>query len=277
MKTLGIYTFVHNVTDYDYPIEESLNSALPIANKIVILECSSTDNTLERLKSWASSLGEKSSDVQIIHGMPWITHFTQLSSLANLAAQYCTTDWKWHLQADEVIHEDSYEYIQHIIEHAPENITALSVNYTHMLANFETEFDFCYKRAIRIARGLSNWHLIGDACQLDGESIDRVYNSDIQVFHYGKVHSYETGFKKESDFQELFRDIGFPDPKMKEMKTSLQADKCDYLYLFKEDIKNGKVRKFTGTHPKVMQERIKKFKDNGWEQFQSIMDNDIKI
>ena len=44
---------------------------------------------------------------------------------------------------------------------------------------------------------------------------------------------------------------------------------CDYVYLFQQDIRDGKVRKFEGTHPSVMKGRIQKFKEEGWEQFNS--------
>ncbi len=266
MKTLGIYQFIHNATEYDYPFEESLDSALPIADEIVIAECASTDDTLKRVESWIQKHPDKK--IKLLQH-PWVNHFTQLSGIGNYAASFLDTDWHWQLQSDEVIHENSYPEVKNLIENAPDNITALSVKYTHMLANYETEFDFCYRKAVRIARKNSYWQLHGDACQLGGEDFSRSYNSDIMVFHYGKVHAGRQGWKKEWDFQQLFVDIGFPDKKMMEMKEKLGEEYCDYLYLFQQDIKDGKVRKFEGTHPKVMEKRIKEFKEGGWEQFNS--------
>jgi hypothetical protein len=97
------------------------------------------------------------------------------------------------------------------------------------------------------------------------------------VYHYGKVHEGTVGFKKEINFQNLFKDIGFPDPKMKEMQEKFGKDYCDYVYLFESSIKEGKVRKFEGTHPEVMKKRISQFKDGGWEQFISRMEEGLKI
>jgi hypothetical protein len=277
-KTLGVYTFVHNITKYDYPFEESLNSALPIADEIVILECSSEDDTIERIRKWISEAVRKSViNITLITGEPWATHHTHLSMLGNKAMDYLTTDWHWQLQADEVIHEDSYDEIRSLIQYIPSNLSAITTRYTHMLANYSTEFDFCYQSAIRIARRGSPWRLVGDACQLGDGKGNEVYNASIKVFHYGKVHNGGTGYQKEVDFQDLFKDLGFPDPRMKEMLDKLGKPYCDYIYLFQQDIADGKVRKFTGEHPKVMAERIKAFKGAGWEQFESLIDPEIKV
>ena len=49
-KTLGIYQFLRNGVKYDYPFEESLRSALAIADKVCVCECNSDDDTLFRLQ-----------------------------------------------------------------------------------------------------------------------------------------------------------------------------------------------------------------------------------
>jgi uncharacterized membrane protein len=96
------------------------------------------------------------------------------------------------------------------------------------------------------------------------------------VYHYGKVHPPDIGWKKEWDFQQLFKDIGFPDPKMEEMREKL-GEYCDYLYLFETNIIDKKIKKFEKTHPKVMRDRISRFKHAGYEQFISKMRENLKI
>jgi len=275
-STLGVYQFIHNGEEYDYPFLESLESVLPIADKIVVCECESTDNTLNILKEFQENHKEK---VTIIH-RPWVKHFTELSTLGNYASTFLDTDWKWQLQSDEVLHQNQYNNINawlELIEKHNLTTTALTTKYTHFLANFETEFDFCYQEIVRIFKRGSKWVLVGDACQLDGGNPKEVLSTDIMVYHYGKVHEGAVGFKKEINFQNLFKDIGFPDPKMKEMQEKFGKDYCDYVYLFESSIKEGKVRKFEGTHPEVMKKRISQFKDGGWEQFISRMEEGLKI
>lgn len=274
--TLGAYQFIRNGVEYDYPFIESLKSALPFADQIVICECQSTDNTLELLKQFQEENKEK---VVIVH-RPWVKHFTELSSLGNYASTFLETDWKWQIQSDEVIHENQVENIKtwlNMIQKHDMRITALTTKYLHFLANYFTLFPFCYEEIVRIHKRGSSWRLVGDACQLDGGNVKEVLNTDILVYHYGKVHEGKKGFKKEVDFQNLFTDIGFPDPKMKEMKDKFGEEYCDYLYLFENHIKENNIKKFEGTHPSVMKKRIEEFREGGWEQFISKMKEGLKI
>ena len=271
MKTLGIYQFVRNATKFDYPFEESILSAIPIADQIVLCECYSEDDTYERVLDLQKRFPEKIKVIQ----HPWITHYSELSLIGNYCIPYLNTDWHMQLQADEVFHERDYNSIRNIVDNSLDKFTAFFVNYFHFLGNYETEFDFIYKRALRLARKGHGWWLSGDACELSFGNRKGVTESTITLYHYGKVKDAKKGYAKEVDFQSYYTDIGFPDPKMKEMKDKL-GEYCDYVYLFEEAIKKGEVRKFTGTHPQVMEKRIKEFKDGGFEQFLSKMKEGLK-
>ena len=61
------------------------------------------------------------------------------------------------------------------------------------------------------------------------------------------------------------------------MKEKFGEGYCDYIYLFEETIKDGKVRKFTGVHPSIMKDRIARFKEGGYEQFVSRMKDGLKV
>jgi glycosyltransferase involved in cell wall biosynthesis len=273
--TLGIYQFIRNGIKYDYPFQESLRSALEIADEVVVCECESDDKTLEVLLD----LQKESNNKLKIVSQPWVLHYTDLCILGNYAATFLSTDWKWQLQGDEILHESDYSLIKSKIEEAAANsrINALTTKYYHFLANYNTLFPFMYNEIIRIYRSGSNWRLVDDACRLDGGSADEVLFTDIKVYHYGKVKEGHIGFQKEIDFQNLYTEIGFPDPKMAIMKDKLGEEFCDYLFLFEKAIKEGKISKFERTHPKVMKDRIKKFEDEGWEQFLSKIIEGLKI
>ncbi len=273
-KTLGFYQFIRNATKYDYPFEESLLSVLPVADQLVVCECMSEDDTFDRLAKFVSEHGDK--NIKIIRH-DWIDNHLGLSKLGNFAADELTTDWIWQIQGDEVLHESSYEFIKQVLQKEFPTETCYLVNYFHFLANYETEFDFCYRSIKRLARNHTGWQLVGDACELAGGNLETVRESPIMVYHYGKVHQGNIGWEKEVNFQELFKSIGFPDPKMKEMEEKLGEKFCDYLYLFESSIKEGKVRRFEGTHPAVMQDRIKAFKEGGYEQFVSRLDHEITL
>ena len=262
---LGIYCFIRNGLKFDYPFIESIESAVPIANQIVINECDSEDDTLNKLLELKEKYPEK---IKIIRDN-WVTHHSQLCARGNLCIPYLTTQWHWQLQADEVLHEKDYDLILKTLTDTPDSIDAYKPYYYHFMANYETEFNFMYVKAARIARKNTGWWLVGDAAEIAGGDPNRLadFPEAIKVFHYGKVKDGKTGWQKEWDFTNLYKDIGFPDPKMKEMEVKFGEQYCDYIYVFEGAIERGEVRHYTGTHPKVMEERIKNFKMGGYEQF----------
>lgn len=277
-KLLGVYTFIRNGVYYDYPFLESLRSYYPIADQISIMECySDKDNTYEILQKF---IEEEDPDKKIIlNRTNWVTNFKELANIANMAGDKLTTDWIWQIQGDEVLHESQFSFIrvwlQEILDtpSLANTVEAINVNYDHFLGNYDTTFPFIYSKIPRIARRGSGWKLTGDACHLSKNEIilppPTCIDSIVKLFHYGKVHSGEAGWQKEWDFQNLFTELGFPDPKMKEMEEKFGKQFCDYLYLFEDTIKKGEVYQFFGEHPAVMKERIKKFNDEGHAQFQS--------
>lgn len=271
-QALTIYQFLRNGEEYAYPWRESLLSAYPVADEIVVAECFSSDATWKELQEFASDKPK----IKLLRHR-WVTNFKELAHIGNFCIANTKTSWHWQLQADEVIHEDSYEEIRNLVETAPSLTTAAKVHYTHFLANYGTLFPFIYQELVRIARGGQGWRLTGDACQLDGGDRRSVVDTNIQVYHYGKVKEGSVGYKKEWDFQQLYTEIGFPDPKMLQMKDKFGAEYCDYVYLFEDAVRRGEVKKFMGTHPKTMQERVARSKLEGWEQFVSKMKDDLKL
>jgi len=90
--------------------------------------------------------------------------------------------------------------------------------------------------------------MVGDACQVDngrGPVLDAPY---LQVYHYGKVQigRAAAAAKKEIDFQALYTDLGFPDPKIVE---SYQRGEVDYAYVFERARQAGEFKPFEGEHP----------------------------
>jgi len=283
MIKLGAFTYWYNMTVFDYPAEESVRSVIPAVDQFVICECRSQDNTLDIAKKLQSEFPDK---IKIVR-RNWVTHFTQIASVANFAMDALNDDidFAYQIQADEVLHEDSIEELTSMPNMLTEaKKTAARVKYVHFMANYQTTFPFCYDTLVRIASRKHSWEIIGDGVQFAKHSAGRddipeeeVLNTEIQVFHYGKVKDAEKGWQKEHDFMELYRDIGFPDPKVAEMEAKLGKKFCDYIYLFEDHVKNGTIKKFTGVHPFVMKDRIAAFKAGGYEQFVSEMEANVKI
>jgi len=198
---LGIYCFIRNGVKYDYPFVESIESAIPIADQIVINECGSDDNTLEILQKLKEKYPDK---IKIIRD-EWVTHHSQLSQRGNACIPHLTTKWHWQLQADEVIHEKDYETIRKALTDALDKpIDAFKTHYYHFMANYETEFDFCYTKATRIARRGTNWWLCGDAAELSGfaTAADALVVQRTQGTDYYKVSIDSSGYNLEFEIKD---------------------------------------------------------------------------
>jgi hypothetical protein len=269
------------MSKYDYPFEESIRSVIGAVDQFVICECKSEDDTLAIAERLQREFPDKIKIVQ----RSWVMDFREISAVANFALAQLTTDYAFQIQADEVMHEDSLqELIDLTLAMDLAGTRAARVHYTHFMANYETTFPFCYETLVRIVRKDSPWKIIGDGVQFaistpQGEIVpeDDILNTNIQIFHYGKVKDPTKGWQKEWDFQQLYTDIGFPDPKMKEMERVLGSQKCDYVFLFEDHVRKGTIKRFDGTHPAVMAKRIAEFKAGGYEQFISMVKQDLEI
>lgn len=277
---LAGFSYIYNAVKFDIPFIESIKSVIDVVDQFVLTVCESEDNTKEIAEDLFLQYPKK---IKLVYS-DWVKHFTEISKLANFTTLYIDEDisYMFQLQSDEVIHENSLEELVHCPERMRETRkTAASWKYHHFLGGPEITFPFCYTSAVRIAQRDQNWHVIGDGVQLayPGDRIpgNLVLDTNIEVFHYGKMKDPLKGFQKEVSFQNLFVDIGFPDPKMKVMLDTLGKEHCDYVYLFRDHVINKTISKFTGTHPVAMKERLEKFKALGYEQLVSAVEQSLKI
>lgn len=259
------FTIIRDNFKMDYLLEEAVSSALPVVDRHIIVECFSTDDTWDLVKTMAR---EEPKITLLRH--PWGEHFTILQRVADFAISHVPAgDWFFQLQADEVIHEGSYPLLM-ALPRVCQDVGAVVArpHYWHFMGNYDTEFDFMYRRKTVFAQQGHGWRWDGDACQLfDGRG--GAIDVDVEIFHYGKVHEAATALRKEQTFQAMYREagLGFPDPSLKLFERELGG--VDYFYLFRNAIKEGQVREFTGSHPSIMADRIAKAKSEGWEQFEA--------
>ena len=279
-SNLAGFSYIYNAVKFDIPFVESIKSVIDVVDEFILTECCSQDETWDLCLKLQSEYPDK---IKLFRH-PWVTHFTQISSLANWTLEYVRQDIKYvmQLQSDEVVHEkdlDKLVAIPLLLDASKKH--AARWNYFHFLASPEVVFPFVYQDAIRIVARNSGWRVISDGVQfaLNQRFLppSDILNTDIEVFHYGKMKEPKRAWEKEWDFQNLFKDLNFPDPRMMQMKEALGENFCDYPFLFEDAIKRGVVSRFAGTHPKVMEERIKQFKDMGWEQFQSKIIEGLKL
>jgi hypothetical protein len=189
----------------------------------------------------------------------------ELAHQTDIAMSHCTGDWLFYIQSDEVIHEDDLPVLKKLMQ---DNLSDTSVegilfDYIHFWGDYNhqrVEHGW-YKKEIRIVKPIADIHSWRDAQSFrvmpnfDGKDYYRkentrkigVIDSKCRVFHYGWVRppSLMVG-KVNTWFQHIAG--GSDDHKR------LHEDAVKSIYGYMNDF-----ALYTGTHPKIMENRIAMF------------------
>ncbi|MGH7256680.1 MAG: hypothetical protein ACREI3_12995, partial [Nitrospirales bacterium] len=255
MKISG-FSICRNAVKFDYPIVEAIKSALPIVDEFIVNVGQSDDGTLELIRSIGSN------KVQIVESY-WDDSMKKdgllFSQQTNVALAQCTGDWALYLQADEVLHENDYEKIQRVMRDHLVNPTILgfTFRYLHFYGDYRTVNPWFYHRAVRIIRNNGEVESCGDAVgfwlksdqgYLQSRHKDRLRPSGGTIYHYGWVKPAKTLMEKIR--YQVARHHG--DEPGRDQAQMLEG----HSYEFEDyDI----MKNFTGTHPRVMVERVNRF------------------
>ena len=240
MRVAG-FTIVRNAIHYDYPIVESIRSALPLVDEMLVAVGQSCDKTRALVESIDDSR------VRIVDTV-WDDSQRKgghvLAEQTNLAMDLCDGDWLLYLQADEVLHEVDYVAIrssmQRYLDHP--TVEGLSFRYHHFRADYFIRDPLPYRKQIRIVRPGIGVRSCGDACGfcIDDRKLVSAPSS-AWVYHYGYVRPPENMAAKMDYFLSLYdgRDVAPGEETLAEYVWDL-----------------GTCEPFEGSHPAVMSERI---------------------
>jgi hypothetical protein len=247
MKICG-FTIVKNAVKYDYPIVESIKSILPIVDAFIVLAGNSDDSTLEVLK------GIDSPKLRILDST-WDDSLKEggrvLAAETNKAFDLIPAefDWAFYLQADEVVHEKYHNPIvasmQQWLNH-PE-VEGILFNYTHFYGTYNYIGDSrkWYRNEIRIIRNDKSIRSYKDAQGFrKNDRKLQVKPVDASIYHYGWVKNPRTMQTKMLDFHKLWHDE----------EWIRQNHQTGELFDYSEV---DSLARFNGSHPKVMEERIR--------------------
>jgi glycosyltransferase involved in cell wall biosynthesis len=246
---ISAFTIVRNALKYDYPIMESINSLLPIVDEYVVAVGQSEDETLQLIRSI------KSDKIKIIETV-WDDSLREggkvlaVETNKAFAAVNTHADWCFYLQGDEVIHEQDYTVILDACKkYLPDKrVEGLLFKYLHFYGSYDYIGDTrsWYRNEIRIVRNDPRIQSYRDAqgFRMDGRKLN-VKPIDARIYHYGWVR--DPG--KQQAKQQTFHRYWHTDDWVKENVS--QADEYDYSTI-------ESLQLFKGTHPRAMQERIKR-------------------
>lgn len=252
---LSGFTYVRNGFRFGYPFLASIRSLLPVVDELVVVVGDSDDGTreaLEKLKEPKIRLIDTVWDMRMREGGKL---FAQQSNLGLLA---CRGEWLFHLQVDEVLHEQDYPLIHESLKQAAEHSSAEALVFPFL-------------------------HFWGDYAHI--RNTRRTHAFEVRAFkNKGIIRSYKDsqGFRKYPS-QDAYA-AGHLGTKLKSLlcpapvyhysytrHPSLMKQKSNYFHRFwhgdqwlkentrTEDFNFNEVDRlelFTGSHPAVMKEQI---------------------
>ncbi len=247
MRIVG-FTFIKNAIKYDYPIVEAILSILPLCDEVVVSVGKSEDHTLELV----SSIDPKK--VRVVETV-WEENLREggavLAEETNKAFDAIgdDADWCFYIQGDEILHEQYHDAVKKgMLQYKDEErVEGLLFKYKH----FYGSYDYIgnsrnwYRHEVRIIRNDKNIRSYKDAqgFRKNGKKLN-VKSLDGYIYHYGWVKHPQQQQLKQQNFNKLWHSDQWISQHVSDVEE-FDYSQIDSLELFK------------GTHPKVIQERIK--------------------
>jgi hypothetical protein len=247
VKVVG-FTFVRNAVKYDYPVVEAIKSVLPVCDEFVVSVGDANDGTFELVSSIAPS---KVKVFQTVWDPMLMAGGAVLAEETNKAYAQIPedTDWCVYIQADEVIHEKYHRVLTEAMKFYKDDmrVDGLLLKYVHFYGSYDYVGNSrkWYSHEIRVIRKDPAIHSYRDAqgFRKSGKKM-RVKEIDAYVYHYGWVRHPELQMQKILGFERLYSNDEMASKVSMEDTRNFDYSQIDSL------------TRFTGTHPRVMQERI---------------------
>ena len=251
MKISG-FTYVRNGFDYGYPFLEAIQSILPICFEMVVAVGESTDGTREAIAKLDSG---KIKIIDTIWDMNLREGGKVFAQQANIAHNHTSGDWAFHIQADEVIHENDLDKIVSAIEQHNNNmhVDGFILPFLHFWGSYDyiRTSRRVHKHEVRIFRNSKLVRSYADSQGFRSYSSTENYEAgekgeklkvkkiDAPVYHYNGVRTDSVQKKKMHAFDFLHN------------ATPGQEAYAEFNYQHID-----RVEKFKGSHPAVMKEKI---------------------
>jgi ribosomal protein S18 len=247
MKVTG-FTFIRNAIKYDYPIVEAITSILPLCNDFIVAVGNSDDDTLNLIKSISP---DKIKIIQTVWDDSLREGGKVLAKETDKAFQAVSesSDWAFYIQGDEVVHEKYHQIIKNAMLKWKDdkNVDGLLFNYNHFYGSYDYlgKSPKWYLNEIRVVKNNKKIYSYRDAQGFRKNNDEKlnVKPIDAFIYHYGWVKEPKAMQRKQEDFHKLWHDQKWID------NNIIKADEFDYANI-------DALKKFKGTHPKVMQSRI---------------------
>lgn len=261
--TISGFSYIRNGFTYQYPFLESIQSIIGICDEFVIAVGDSTDGTREAIEALNNP------KIRIIDTV-WDEQMRIggkiFAQQANIALDACTGDWLFHIQADEMIHENDLPTIQRAIQQADPDPRIDGILFDFL--NFYGSYDYVngtryqHFKEIRIFRRGRDVFSYRDSQGFrkypNQQARAQNYKGDklivrevhVPVYHYSYVRPPKSMNQKSRYFAQFWHS----DDQLKQMFGDQQE--TNYYNI-------EKIKRFTGTHPAIMRDWV----ENGNYEF----------
>ena len=127
--TVSGYTTVRNANKMEYPWYATVSSMLGFCDEVIVVDGGSSDNTWDELQTMAAAQGDGRLKVyqhSVPDDHPSFAYETD-GKLKAIARNYCSSDFCWQMDADEVVHEDDYQKVANFMRAFPAHSDIMSL------------------------------------------------------------------------------------------------------------------------------------------------------
>ena len=253
---IGGFSYVRNGFDYGVPFIESIKSVLPICDEFVIAVGDSNDGTraaIEQINSDKIKIIDTVWDMNLRKGGKVFAQQT------NIALDHVQADWAFHIQSDEVMHENDLVQIKAQVASYDQdkNVDGFIFPFLHFwggydhirntrrVHNFEVRMirNHIGVRSYRDSQGFRKYksfenYLNGSE---QGEKL-KVKKIDATVYHYTGIRTPASFITKAKMFNSYYDNPAQVEQRFEQMGYNIHSVDRTVLY--------------HGTHPAVMQEKV---------------------
>jgi len=249
------FTYVRNGFAFGYPFLASIHSLLPLVDELVVVIGDSEDGTREAISNLENP------KIRIIDTV-WDKSLREngkiFAAQSDLALENISGDWAFHLQVDEVLHENDQQKIAETIKAADskKEVDGLLFLFLHFWGDYHhiRNTRRTHRFEIRAFKNTGNIRAYKDSQGFrnygkkpKGKKL-RVVKTDTPIYHYSYTRPPQLMARKVNYFHRFWHDDTW-------LKKNTDSSEFNYNFVDKLEV-------FEGTHPVYMKNVIEK-KD--WE------------
>lgn len=223
------FSYMRNSFKYGYPVIESIKSILPVCDEFIAVVGKSDDGTREAIEAIGSpkiKIIDTEWDDELVKGGK------VFAQQANIGLKACTGDWAFHIQSDEVFHEDDLpEIVKAMEDHVNDPaVEGFLFDFYHFIGDYKHTGTTrrWHRREIRIVRNRPDIYSYKDSQGFRIYPSIKDYTKQInsrklhvkllkaRIFHYsycrnpdlllGKVKRFNNYYQSQEKTEEQYKD-----------------------------------------------------------------------